>query len=652
MKKIIYLSILFMAFGLVACNQTSQKNYKKILDEQIETIMLPNNIQTDFINLPSKIYDDKIDITWISSNELIIDNFGNVNRPSHNDGDERVILTATLTYEGKIAEKKFVITVKALPDNSQLVNDVLEEKIDELTFPEQTVEDLELPISIQTSIGEISIKWTSSNPMLLSEGGKVTRPKFEDGNATIELTGVFTLKQVTKNKKYTIKIIAFEDEFTIGVGYDQHQTITHDYINQTMSQLPKYKYDGEVVDFMNGWQYSGLFNKEGIQYTFSEANKVTGKTWNVLEEGAQANDNTFDNTPIVNEIIVKMVAGDEIYFPEGKYYFSTQLAGNSFYRPNIHIAKDDLNIRGDGTNKTILVSKNSPINNKSFPTTTILISNAQNVKISDLSFSVDFNDDNLPEPKRTDINNPKNGKYDAPKYHIAVYGDIKKTGKVVMDNLFIEYFQVDGIRIHNSAENQILNSKIQKATDIGGNGHGYGIEIRGNGTGQFQHIDTYRDTYFNVVANVEITCEFIRHGIILSYMAHNNFIFNNTVKYTGDDGIDLHGQDEFLNYIYNNISSHSNSGAGIGLGNYGNSSNKHDESGVGNVLYKNVLDNNRYGITIQYETFHTQVLNNVIRNNRDGAIVEHLEVKFTKISDNILINNENKRVKNPRPKEW
>lgn len=656
MKKGVYsLLISFLTLiVLFACTET-KNNDLKVLKEKIETISIPTETDKS-LELPSNL-NGGIQVEWNSNKENYLKSTGEVTRPTFEEGDVKVVLTATLTLNNESLPKNFLVTVIALPEEVKNTDEedlaTLNEKLNTITVPTETIESLDL--SVEPGEG-IEIIWTSDNENVISTTGKVTRPNHDDGDVDVTLTVYLKLNKVEVEKVFIVTVLA-EEPIDITdpndpTGYDKTNLMTQDKINQLMSNLPTYVYSGPKIDWMKDWNQAGLFHKDGSQFTVFAPKQVSGSIINVLEAGAVVDDDSFDNTPVIKAIMETIKPGDELYFPEGKYYFKSQLPGVSLYKPNIHITTDNISLRGDGEDKTFIISKNQPIANKSSNTATLLITDASKIKISNLSITSIYKDSNLPKPGVTNENNNVNGKYDSPKYHIVVYGNSKKTGKVIIDQIEVEYFQVTGIRIHNSAENQILNTTIQKATDIGGGGHGYGIEIRGNGTGQFHLIDTYQDTYFNVVANVNITSPYMRHGIILTYMAHNNFVFNNTVKYNGDDGIDLHGQDEFLNYLYNNISSDSYNGAGIGLGNYGNSSNKHAETGVGNVLYQNLLERNRYGVTIQYETFYTQVIENVMRNNRDGAVVEHLEVEFTNIQDNVLVNNENKRVKNPRPKEW
>ena len=153
------------------------------------------------------------------------------------------------------------------------------------------------------------------------------------------------------------------------------------------------------------------------------------------------------------------------------------------------------------------------------------------------------------------------------------------------------------------------------ATDVGGGGAGYGIQIRGNGFESFSMVGATADSRYNYVANNTLKGPYLRHAIILSYVTHNNLIYNNTMDGCQDEPLDLHGEDEFLNVFTKNIVSNV-AKTGIGLGNPGST---HDATGPGNVIYGNVVENAAGGIQVSYGTPDTQIYNNVFKNLKDGS---------------------------------
>jgi hypothetical protein len=75
------------------------------------------NVVTVNLNLPSA-GENGVTITWSSSNTSVISNSGKVTRPSYDEGDKTVTLTATLTKGAESKAVTFTLTVKKLSQTS------------------------------------------------------------------------------------------------------------------------------------------------------------------------------------------------------------------------------------------------------------------------------------------------------------------------------------------------------------------------------------------------------------------------------------------------------------------------------------------------------------------------------------------------------
>ncbi|MDE7263721.1 MAG: glycoside hydrolase family 55 protein [Anaeroplasmataceae bacterium] len=487
--------------------------------------------------------------------------------------------------------------LKEIPISSNL-----EEAYHTLELPLEIEENITLPLMIN----QVQIQWNSTNETILSSTGVVQRGQ---ENETVTLTACLSLNEETKIKEFYITVLALPR----GTENINH-TINYDY---KMSQAV-----AEEYPYYKGYLYPGLLNKDGSEHTDFKENETIGKRINVRLFGAKADDPAFDNTLAFQNAIASAQFGDEIYVPKGKYYFSSATITQPYYA---HIKlKEGINLIGEGKSSSILVSnfKNKEYVDKSLgkKTATLVCGNMSNSTISNLGFSANTDDSCLPKDiNDTKVNNPEGNQY-APAFGIVVYNTSSATltQNIYIHDVYIEYFQYDGIRLFCTRDCKIADCVITKSTDLGGGGAGYGIEIRGYGHEYYKYIDTNLDSCYNIVTGVKVIGPYIRHGIILSYLTHNNLFYNNEVTDSADDAFDVHGQDEFLNVFVQNYGKGSRRGAGLGLGNTGST---HDESGYGNVIYENTFVECRYGITIARGTTYTQVIRNKIEACQYGIYI-------------------------------
>lgn len=495
-------------------------------------------------------------------------------------------------------------------DNPPVVTDDavlkrLNEVADSLSISKEAEDDMVLPSNLEE---EIAIRWSSSDEAVISNTGKVNRPEYDAQDITVVLTAELSLQNQTVKRQFSVLV--------------KKQALTMASINRLDDYV--YKIDESAASaypYYKGYVYAGLIDKDGSLHTEFQENETTGQKINVALFGAKANDPEFDNTTAFQNAINACHAGDEVYVPEGKYYFSQATTTTPYYA---HLLlKEGVNLRGSGRDKSILVSnyRDKEYVHKTYgKKTATLVLNSGSSTISDLGFSANTDDSCLPEDiNNTGVNNPNGNQY-APAFGIVVYSTSTLTlvENVCIKNVYIEYFQYDGIRLFCTRNCKIKGCVITKATDIGGGGAGYGIELRGYGHEYFQMIGTKLDSCYNIVEDNTIIGPYIRHGIILSYLTHNNLFYNNTVLDSADDAFDVHGQDEFLNVFTKNYARGSRRGAGLGLGNTGSS---HDESGYGNVAYENCFEECKYGITVTRGTQYTQLIQNTIIGCTQGIYI-------------------------------
>ena len=487
-------------------------------------------------------------------------------------------------------------------------SNALESVYENLVLPKEITEDIELP----TTIENVSIEWSSNKEEVLSSLGKVNQGEEDQ---SVLLTAKLILDKDSKTKEFLILVKAAKKE-------EQEEKLNINYTSNF-----DYKMDEEAAKafpYYKGYLYPGLLNKDGSEHTDFKENATTGKRLNVKLFGAKADDEAFDNTSAFEKAIAAAEFGDEVFVPKGKYYFSQAVVTTPYYA---HIRlKEGVNLIGEGKEKSILVSnfKNGEYVHATYgkKTATLVCGNMSNSTISNIGLTANTDDSCLPEDySDTTTNNPAGNAY-APAFGIVVYNISLTTmaQNIYIHDVYIEYFQYDGIRLYCTRDCKISDSVITKTTDIGGGGAGYGIEVRGFGHEYFTYVDTNLDSRYNIITGVKIIGPYMRHGIILSYLTHNNLFYNNEITDTADDAYDVHGQDEFLNMFVKNYGSGSRRGAGLGLGNTGSS---HDESGYGNVLYENTFIECKYGVTVARGTQYTQLIRNVIGSCQEGIVINN-----------------------------
>lgn len=492
---------------------------------------------------------------------------------------------------------------------------ILQEFLETLTLPQFIEQDIDLP---REGKDGIRIEWSSSNEEVISSLGKVMRKQNDE---IVILIATISLEEQTLEKRFEVTVL--------GKPVPQSINYTEDY-RFKMEEASAQKYP-----YYKGYLYPGLRNKDGSEHLEFQENETKGRRINVKLFGAKENDAAFDNTMAFQNAIASAEFGDEIFVPKGKYYFKTAVVTSPYYA---HLQlKSGVNLRGEGKELSILISdfQNGEYKNKTYgkKTATLVCGNIQASTISDLGFSAHTDDTCLPKDYNdTKSNNPEGNQY-APAFGIVVYNNSSQglTEHIWIHDVYIEYFQYDGIRLYCTRNCKISKSTITKATDIGGGGAGYGIEIRGYGHEYFQYIDTRLDSCYNIVEDVEVIGPYIRHGIILSYMTHNNLFYNNKVYDSADDAFDVHGQDEFLNVFSNNYAKGSRRGAGLGLGNTGST---HDESGYGNILYANHFEECKYGVTVARGTKYTQIIKNRIAGCSNSIMIN--DGPNTTVKDNLI----------------
>ncbi len=171
---------------------------KRALEEDAQWLVLADSEVISDMDLPETGKNGSV-ITWESDAADYLDKNGKVNRPTAQEGNKQVNLTATLSLAGQEIQKSFSITVLAdTPEND------LKMMMKDFTLGQTVVtEDMYLP----GSIGEgTTVTWSSSDETYLNGEGIVTRPAVGEGDKPVTLTATVEYKGVKDTKEFTVTV--------------------------------------------------------------------------------------------------------------------------------------------------------------------------------------------------------------------------------------------------------------------------------------------------------------------------------------------------------------------------------------------------------------------------------------------------------------
>ena len=207
MKKIFSLLFVFVfAFLLVACEEPTVEpepekvDYKAIIEESFGQINLPSETDSnlDFVNeIEYKGY--KITLEWKTSNDAI----SNTGVVTLGQEDVNVVITLKGTLNDESFEKE-IKTIKVLKEVVIVNDNILEEALETIIFPEEVAYDLELPASITYQGSNIQLTWTTDGEYIRNDG-KILYPRT---NKTVKLTVLAKAGDKELTKEFDIIVLS------------------------------------------------------------------------------------------------------------------------------------------------------------------------------------------------------------------------------------------------------------------------------------------------------------------------------------------------------------------------------------------------------------------------------------------------------------
>jgi len=195
MKKVHFLFIIILLSSIIlysSCNKNNAK-LEKIFNDAIKKVEIDKEISSNIV-LPKAI--DDVNISWTSSNPLIISDDGTVTLP---DAETNVTLCATFVYNNEIRKKEYLVKVlsnsyvytpminKAITNTSKLLSGYIDTSID-----------------LPTNYDDVLITWKVNDETILNNHISI-----ENGEKilTLDLVGTFNLNNYKINEKFHLIIV-------------------------------------------------------------------------------------------------------------------------------------------------------------------------------------------------------------------------------------------------------------------------------------------------------------------------------------------------------------------------------------------------------------------------------------------------------------
>jgi hypothetical protein len=188
-------------------------------------------------------------ITWSSNAPQFIAADGTVMRPSFIQGDQTVILTATITKNGATATKLFTLTLPKMPmsDSEAVGND--KASLDIGYNGTDSASSVTQNVMLKTA-GQFgsTISWSTNSPAFIAADGTVTRPTYLQGDQTVTLTATIMKNGVVDTKQFMLTIVKLPmsdveavelDKAGLNVGYngsDSNSSVTQNVILKTAGE--------------------------------------------------------------------------------------------------------------------------------------------------------------------------------------------------------------------------------------------------------------------------------------------------------------------------------------------------------------------------------------------------------------------------------
>ena len=173
-------------------------------------------------------------ISWESSDTDAIGLDGKVSRPIYSEGAKSVKLTAVITKGEAEDNKDFELTVLPNPQPDSVSVTAAKKKLifDEFKNENTSIDEIKTDLALSgKGAYYTTISWKSGNESVIKNDGKVSRPAYLDGNASVILTADITKGGSTVRKTFLTTVLS--------IGGDDSEAVSTVKTNLTFDSIKK-----------------------------------------------------------------------------------------------------------------------------------------------------------------------------------------------------------------------------------------------------------------------------------------------------------------------------------------------------------------------------------------------------------------------------
>lgn len=249
MKKVLLCFLLL--FCLVGCTKNNSEQYKQILNEYLETITIPEQLDHN-LDLQSS-YEYKsyvINAVWTSSDPDFLTNSGVINQDSE---DNEVSLALELQLNNISVYHTYDITILAI-DNSVIANEIL----NLISIPNEVSSNISLVEVVSYKDKNYHVSWESSNENIINSNGEI---KYFDNNQDVTLTAKISYNKEKYTREFNVVVKAFDT--SIMKQYLNNLNIPEE-VNENISLDTKYTNNN--INYSITWESSNkeVLSNDGI----------------------------------------------------------------------------------------------------------------------------------------------------------------------------------------------------------------------------------------------------------------------------------------------------------------------------------------------------------------------------------------------------
>lgn len=319
----------------------------QLATQYADTLDSDTYVATDDLTLVTSI--GGIDITWSSNNTTYLENDGTVHRPTFTEGDQTVVLTATITDGTNSESYTFFVTIQALAKTDQ-------ERADEVfsvvvTFPTKekwtSADELDFLTSGDDADGTTyDVTWTSSDPAVISTDGTITQPGPDEADVDVTMTASITINDVEYTDSYTFTVAKLETGTPVSTIAEAAALGEDTYVKIEGVTVVAIEDDGtffitDGTDILNIYgakfdvQVGSVYDVSGVFTYYYNAPELIGATTQPLR--AEPSTAAVSATPITGTTdIAGFVSGMTTPTPENPFaYEMYTITGKVWFNPDI-----------------------------------------------------------------------------------------------------------------------------------------------------------------------------------------------------------------------------------------------------------------------------------------------------------------------------